>query len=97
MTVMLGKLVAALDEPGVAHDLIAALDVPALSRRVAAAARAADCEPAWIVSTTVREFLDTASDDQWLQLIGIMGRAADPGLAAVRAILDKALPAGEAA
>ncbi|WP_281004751.1 hypothetical protein [Mesorhizobium hawassense] len=36
--------------------------------------------------------MDTASDDLWTQLIGIMNRAQDPGLAAMRAILDKALP-----
>jgi hypothetical protein len=37
--------------------------------------------------------LETASDDHWLQLVGIMNRAPDPGLAAVRAIPARALPA----
>jgi hypothetical protein len=44
------------------------------------------------MASTVHGFLDTASDDHWLQLVGIMNRARDPGLAAIRAILDKALP-----
>ena len=45
-----------------------------------------------LVASAVRSFLDTASDDLWTQLIGIMNRAEDPGLAAMRAILTKAFP-----
>jgi hypothetical protein len=40
----------------------------------------------------VRSFVETASDDLWTQLVGIMNRAEDPGLAAMRAILVKAFP-----
>ena len=35
----------------------------------------------------VKSFLDQADDDAWLQLVGIMGRSEDPGLAALGAIL----------
>jgi hypothetical protein len=89
---MLGQLIASLDDPEVALGLLAALEAPALSERVAAAADAAGRPVPDIVASTVRGFLDAASDDHWLQLVGIMSRARDPGLAAIRAILDKALP-----
>ncbi len=94
---MPGRLIDALDDPDVALHLLAALEQPALSARLAAAAEEAGRSAADIVASAVRGFLDTASDDHWLQLVGIMNRARDPGLAAVRAILDKALPAAREA
>ena len=44
------------------------------------------------MASALRYFMETASEDYWVQLIGIMSRAEDPGLAAIRAILTKALP-----
>lgn len=91
---MLGQLIEALDDPKVALDLVAAIDDPALLARLAAVADAERRAPAEIVASTVRGFLDSACDDHWLQLMGIMNRAENPGLSAVRAILVKALPDG---
>jgi hypothetical protein len=89
---MLGNLIASLDDPNAAMAIVAAVDEPALSARLTAAADASGCSPADIVGSAVRNFVDTAPDDLWTQLIGIMNRAPDPGLAAMRAILEKALP-----
>ncbi|HML27297.1 MAG TPA: hypothetical protein PKE16_00370 [Hyphomicrobium sp.] len=89
---MLGQLLNALDDPKVAIGVLAALNQPSLSERITAIAGATGCAPADVIASTVRGFLDTASDDHWLQLVGIMNRAEDPGLSAVRAILNKALP-----
>jgi len=89
---MLGHLIAALDDPKVALDLVAALDEPALVARLTAAADAEGREPAEIIASTVWSFLDSACDDHWVQLVGIMNKSDDPGLSAVRAILTKALP-----
>ena len=89
---MLGSLVASLDDPIVAMNLAAALDEPALFARLAAVADAAGLLPADLMASAVRNFLETAANDHWVQLIGIMNRAEDPGLAALRAILTKALP-----
>jgi len=89
---MLGNLIASLDDPKVAMGLVAAFNEPALLARLAAAADESGCPPADIIGSTVRNFVETASDDHWTQLIGIMNRAEDPGLAAMRAILEKALP-----
>lgn len=88
---LLGELIESLDNPQVASRLVAALDDPALSERLAREAEIAGEPQAEFLAFTVRSFLETASDDHWLQLVGIMGRASDPGLAALRAILNKAL------
>lgn len=89
---MLGSLIASLDDPKVAMTLLATLDEPALLRRLAVAAEESGRPTADIVGTVVRHFVETASDDIWTQLIGIMNRSENPGLAAIRAILEKALP-----
>jgi hypothetical protein len=91
---MLGNLIATLDDPKAVTALLAALDEPTLLTRVAIAAEESGWLPADIVASAVRKFMDTASDDLWTQLIGIMNRAEDPGLTAMRAILERALPQG---
>ncbi|MBN9282181.1 MAG: hypothetical protein J0H37_08015 [Hyphomicrobium denitrificans] len=89
---MLGKLIDSLDDPVVAMNLVAALADPELEARLANAAEAEGRPTADVVATIVRNFLNAASDDHWVQLIGIMNRAKDPGLAALRAILASELP-----
>ncbi|WP_180899608.1 hypothetical protein [Martelella soudanensis] len=65
----------------------ATLDNAALEATIRSYASANDMAVADCVAAVVRSFLDQADDDTWLQLVGIMGRAEDPGLAALRAIL----------
>ncbi|CDX53670.1 conserved hypothetical protein [Mesorhizobium plurifarium] len=93
---MLGDIIASLEDPRAATAIVAAFDEPALAARLTAAADVSGRSPAEIVGSAVRNFIDTASDDLWTQLIGIMNRAPDPGLAAMRAILEKTLPDIEA-
>jgi hypothetical protein len=88
---MLGDLIAALDDPKVVMSLLAAFDDPDLLVRLTAIAEVSGRSPAEIVASAVREFVDTASDDLWMQLIGLMNSAEDPGLAALKAILVKCL------
>lgn len=89
---MLGHLIASLDDPEVAHGLLATLADPPLIERLSAAAESSGQPQSEIVSSAVRSFVETASDDLWTQLIGIMSRAEDPGLATLHAILRKAFP-----
>ena len=89
---MLGNMIASLDDPEVAMDLLAALDEPALLTRLTVAAAESGHLPADIVASAVRNFMETASDDLWTQLISMMNRAEDPSFTAMRAILDRALP-----
>ena len=89
---MFGDLIASLHDPKVALGVVASLDDPSLVARLAAAADERGGEPSETVRAAVHGFIDTASDDDWMQLMGIMNRAGDPGLAAVRAILSRRLP-----
>ena len=88
---MFGRLFASLDDAKVVMSFVAALDDPALQARLAAVAEGSGRSPAEIVGSTVRRFVETASDDLWTQLIGLMNSAEDPGLAALRAILVQSL------
>lgn len=90
---MLGNLIASLEDPDAAMAIVAAMDAPDLVARLAAAADKTGRSPADLVGSAIRNFIDTASDDLWIQLIGLMNSSQDPGLAAMRAILEKALPA----
>jgi hypothetical protein len=89
---MLGKLIDDLDDPNVVLDLVAALDAPGLLTRIGRAAEAEGLTPSAYLAASVRTFVDEASDDTWLQLVGIMNRAEDPSLAAMRTILETILP-----
>lgn len=92
---MLGKLIDDLDDPNVVLDLVAALDAPDLLTRIGRVAEAEGLTPLAYLAASVRTFVDEASDDIWLQLVGIMNRAEDPSLAAMRAILEAVLPVSE--
>lgn len=89
---MLGQLIADLERPDTMFGLVAALDAPDLMRRIGRAADAAGQTPSVYLAVAVRAFVDEASDDTWLQLVGIMNRAEDPSLAAMRAIVEAVLP-----
>lgn len=84
---MFGELIAHLDQPEIAAELLATLDDATLEATIRSYAAANDMAVADCLAGVVRSFLDQADDDTWLQLVGIMGRAEDPGLAALRAIL----------
>ncbi|MBB3289101.1 MULTISPECIES: hypothetical protein [unclassified Rhizobium] len=89
---MLGSLIASLDNPQTAAALIGAVGMEGLATRVEKAAADEAMEPAAYLAAVVRSFMETASDDHFVQLVGIMNRADDPGFAAIRAILHKVLP-----
>ena len=89
---MLGNLIASLDDPKAVMGIVASIDDPALLTRLAVAAEDSSRLPGDIIGSAVRNFIETAPDDLWTQLISIMNRADDPGLAALRAILEKTLP-----
>lgn len=89
---MFGTLVARLDDPDVAATVVSAIADPRLTAKLEQTATEAGVSIADVVATAVRSFLDTASDDQFVQLIGAMNRAEDAGMAAIGLILRSALP-----
>ena len=84
---MLGELIAQLDRPDVANGVMATLR-PEVARGIGHRARAASIPVTDFVAGAVREFLDSADDDLWFQLLTIVRKSDDPGLTAVQTILS---------
>lgn len=83
---MLGELIARLDHPSVTDGVLATLD-PELILEIQQRASAARIDVAGFTAGAVREFVDRADDDLWFQLLTVIRKADDPGLAAVQTIL----------
>jgi hypothetical protein len=83
---MLGDLIAQLDRPGVTARMLATLD-PGLMERIEERAVAASMAVADFAAGAVREFIERGDDELWFQLLTIMRKSDDPGLAAVQTIL----------
>lgn len=88
--VVLGDLIAQLDQSGVADGVLSSLD-PSFAERVERHAVAASMSTADFVAGAVRAFVDSADDDLWFQLLTIVRKSEDPGLAAVQTILTWAV------
>jgi hypothetical protein len=87
---MLGELIKNLDRPDVAASLLATLD-PIIAATIAERAAATASTPPDFMAKTVRDFVERADDDRWFQLVTIIRKAEDPGLAAVHTILKWAV------
>ena len=83
---MLGDLIANLDHPEVAEAVLTTID-PIVAIQIERRAAAAAMTTADFAAGAVREFVERADDERWLQLLTIMRKAEDPGLAAIQAIL----------
>ena len=83
---MLGELVAELDRPDVANSVMTTLHAD-IARQIERLATAASMPIADFVAGAVREFLESADDDLWFQLLTIVRKSDDPGLSAVQTIL----------
>jgi hypothetical protein len=83
---MLGELVADLDRPDVANSVMTTLRFD-IAQQIERRAAAASMPIAGFVAGAVREFLENADDDLWFQLLTIVRKSDDPGLAAVQTIL----------
>jgi hypothetical protein len=83
---MLGDLIAQLDRPEVVEAVLATMSEPT---RQTLAQRAAEVGMRLedFAAGAVREFVERADDDLWFQLLTVMRKANDPGLAAVQTIL----------
>ncbi len=83
---MLGELIAQLDRPDVANRVMATLHSD-VARQIEHRATAASMTVTDYVAGAVREFLDSADDNLWFQLLTIVRKSDDPGLTAVQTIL----------
>ena len=83
---MLGDLIAELHRADVAEDVLATLDPPVQGALRRAAAHASMSPPDFVAGA-VREFVESADDELWFQLLTRVRTSEDPGLEAVRTIL----------
>jgi hypothetical protein len=83
---VLGELIAQLDRPDVANGVVATLHAD-VARQIECRASAASMSVTDFVAGTVREFIESAGDDLWFQLLTIVRKSDDPGLSAVQTIL----------
>ena len=83
---VLGELIAQLDRPDVANNVMTTLDSDVV-RLIERRATAASMSVTDFVAGAVREFVESASDDLWFQLLTIVRKSDDPGLSAVQTIL----------
>jgi hypothetical protein len=83
---MLGALIAQLDQPELAAEVLDTLD-PDLAVAIEMRAAAASMATADFVAGAVRAFIDSADDDLWFQMLTVIRKVDDPGLTAVQTIL----------
>lgn len=83
---MFGDLIAQLDRPDVANGIMTTLH-PDIAQQIERRATAASMPVENFLAGAVREFLESADDDLWFQLVTIVRKSDDPGLSAVQTIL----------
>jgi len=87
---LLGDLIAQLQDEAVASETLLSLGDLALASRFAAMAAASDVSVGELAAQTIGRFVSTASDEDWLTLIGQMSRAENPGQVFLRRALSNA-------
>ncbi len=88
---LLGDIIARLQDDAIAGEALFALDDLPLTARVLAAAREAEMPPGEFASRLVARFVHNASDEDWLALIGRLARTDDPGRVFLRHVLSDML------
>jgi hypothetical protein len=79
-------LIAKLDRPDVAAVVLRTLD-PVLAAQIERRAASEAMAVADFAAGAVRDFVERADDELWLQLLTVMRNAENPGLAAIQSIL----------
>jgi hypothetical protein len=88
---LLGDILSSLDDEAMAMQALVGLNDLVLLTRVEAAASAEGLTAGGFAARAVDRFSSQASDEDWVSLIGVMGRTTDPGQACLRNILHFAL------
>ena len=91
---LLGKLIKELRDESNAVETVIALGDLGLLLRVEKVAADNDLRFGEAVTRAVGQFTAHADADQWTQLMSVINRADDPGSAALKQMLNVALPHG---
>lgn len=76
---LLGDLIAQFDDEAVASETLLRLDGLGLVAAMRAGAAEAGVTLGSYAQRIVRHYADTAPDEEWTQLMGLLARAEDPG------------------
>lgn len=88
---ILGDLIAGLEDETSAMETLIGLGDLALLARIEQAAAAHDLTTGEFAAQSVRIFSGRASDEDWVSLIGVMGQSADPGQVCLKRMVEFAL------
>lgn len=94
---LLGDVIARLEDEAVAAETLLALGDLALMMRVEEAAAARELTAGEFAAEAVARFSSQASDEDWVSLIGVIGQTDDPGRVCLRKMIEFALKPGRAA
>ena len=89
---LLGEVIARFEDEAFVSETLLALDDLPLTARVATLAAENNMSAGEFAMQAIGRFVNGASDEEWLTLIGQMSRAEDPGRVFLRRALSRALP-----
>ena len=81
---LLGDVIARLEDETIAIETLTHLDDLVLVAEMTRRADSVGLSLGGYATWAVRHFADTAPDDEWVQLIGVLSRAEDPGAACLK-------------
>ena len=90
---MLGDLLARLTDETTAVETILGVGDLALLAAVRQQAAADELDLTAYVTQTVQRYTAQASDEEWVTLIGMLNRSAEPGMACLKRVFEQALRA----
>ena len=89
---LLGEVIARFEDEAFVSETLLTLDDLPLTARVATLAAENNMSAGEFAMQAIGRFVNGASDEEWLTLIGQMSRAEDPGRVFLRRALSRALP-----
>jgi hypothetical protein len=93
---LLGDVIARFEDEAVVSETLFALDDLALMARIATLAAENSVSAGEFAMQSIGRFVNGASDEEWLTLLGQMARAEDPGQVFLRHALSNAWPPSKA-
>lgn len=88
---LIGDIIARFKDEAFASEALFALDDLVLTARVGVAAAEEELTPGEFAARSVDAFVNCASDEEWLTLVGMISRAENPGQVFLRRILSTAV------
>ena len=88
----LGDVIAKFEDEAFVNETLVALDDLALTARVFTLAAENNVSAGEFAAQSVGQFVNGASNEEWLTLIGLMSRADNPGQVFLQRVLSNALP-----